>query len=101
VSRSGLGLLDLDVSDCRLQPLAFAQVEAVQGGQLFVWPDYQAPTMLPAYGGTGLDPKVRTEPWHLTKSAVDTALNILGPVVKNVPGASPGVWPSTLKLRWP
>jgi hypothetical protein len=32
VSRSGLGQLDLDVSDCRLQPLAFAQVEAVQGG---------------------------------------------------------------------
>src|SRR5256885_5884590 len=44
VSRSGLSPLDLVVSDNRLQPLAFAQVEAVQGGQLFVWPDYQAPT---------------------------------------------------------
>ena len=33
VSRLGLGPLDLVVSDCRLQPFAFAQVEAVhQGG---------------------------------------------------------------------
>jgi hypothetical protein len=40
----------------------------LQGGQLFVWPDYQALTMLPVYGGAELDPKVRREPWHLTKA---------------------------------
>jgi hypothetical protein len=50
VSRSGLGSLDLVVSDCMLQPFTFVQVEAVQGDQLFVWLDSQAPTMLPVLG---------------------------------------------------
>jgi hypothetical protein len=37
--------------NCKLQPF-FAQIEAVQGHQLFAWPDSQAPMMLPVLDGS-------------------------------------------------
>jgi hypothetical protein len=37
--------------NCKLQPF-FAQIEAVQGHQLFIWPDSQVPMMLPVLDGS-------------------------------------------------
>jgi len=64
VSRLGLGPLDLVVSDCRLQLLAFSRIIR-----------HQRCCQLMA--AQGLDPKVRTEPWHLIKAQLSDRIRRL------------------------
>jgi hypothetical protein len=69
VSRSGLSLLDLVVSDCRLQPLALGQVEAVQGGSAVYFAGLSGTNDVTS--GAELDPKAvkAHEGQHLTTPA--------------------------------